>query len=110
MFDRGKVDFVNRNESDYLNDYVQKKNYIFVRDRPAIDHLIYRDYQRRRDQMADEKTHCPFATSKSPFLRRKRAFAYPMGTEWNTLLDPEYVYLHCIPRLCAHFIRIQFNF
>lgn len=81
------------NDGAYLNTYVEGKNHIFVRDRPAIDHLIYRDYQQRRDQTADEKTHCPFATSKYPFLRRKRAFAYPMGTEWNALFDPEYVLL-----------------
>lgn len=93
MFDRGKVNFNVTNDSAYLDNYVERKNHIFVRDRPAIDHLIYRDYQQRRDQTADEKTHCPFATSKYPFLRRKRAFAYPMGTEWNALFDPEYAHM-----------------
>lgn len=104
MFDRGRVDFTLRNESEYLEDYVERRNYIFVRDRPAIDHLIYQDYQRRRDNTADEKTHCPFASSKFPFLRRKRAFAYPIGTEWNALLDPEYVHS---TTFCSHVIRTQ---
>lgn len=91
MYDRGKVSFIAANDSDYLEDYVEQKNFVFIRDRPAIDHLIYKDYQRRRATAADEKMHCPFATSKYPFLKRKRAFAYPMGTEWNALFDPEYV-------------------
>lgn len=91
MYDRGRVRFTALNDSEYLEDFVERRDFIFVRDRPAIDHVIYRDYQRRRDQTADEKVHCPFATSKFPFLRRKRAFAYPMGTEWDALFDPEYV-------------------
>lgn len=92
MFDRKRARFEALEDSEYLDRFVEEKNFIFVRDRPAIDHVIYKDYERRRDQTADEKTHCPFATSKSPFLKRKRAFAYPMDTEWNALFDPEYVY------------------
>lgn len=80
----------NSDDRENLISYVQDKDFVFVRDRPAMDHLIYKDYRIRRKLSAtDEKMHCPFATSKQPFIKRKRAFAYPQNTIWNTLFDPE---------------------
>lgn len=77
-------------EIDFLNKYVEKKDFVFVRDRPAIDHLIYKDYKSRQERgVTDEKKQCPFVTSKIPFLKRKRAFAYPPNTNWSYLFDPE---------------------
>jgi glutamate receptor, ionotropic, invertebrate len=78
------------NDSDILMKSVEKKNYVFVRDKPAVDHMIYRDYKYRKQiDQTNEKIHCPFAMAKNPFLKRKRAFAYPLKTKWNALFDPE---------------------
>lgn len=78
------------NGSESLINWVEKKNYVFIRDRPAMDHLIYSDYLYRKEiSRTDEKIHCPFAISATPFMKRRRAFAYPKNTKWNYLFDPE---------------------
>lgn len=83
-----------QNDTDILISMVEKKNLVFIRDRPAIDHLIYQDYRFRKTLSLDnEKIHCPFAISKTSFLKRKRAFAYPKSTKWYTLFDPELLHL-----------------
>lgn len=90
MIQRERGIFNTKNDSDNLLDYVESKNYVFIRDRPAIDHLIYQDYQRRKFQSSnDEKKHCPFATAKIPFMKRKRTFAYPISSHYNEIFDPE---------------------
>lgn len=91
--DKHLVEFTtNLNDSDILMTTVAKKNYVYVRDRPAIEHLVYNDYLvRRKVNPINERSHCPFATATTPFLKRVRAFAYPNSTRWNALFDPQYV-------------------
>lgn len=92
--------FRSENDTEILIDYVQQKDYVFVRDRPAIDHLIYNDYRFRKTiTLTDEKVHCPFAVSQTPFLKKMRAFAYPSNDSvsstsyWSELFDPELLHL-----------------
>ncbi|XP_062535181.1 glutamate receptor ionotropic, kainate 2-like [Armigeres subalbatus] len=91
LVDKHLVEFTtNLNDSDILMTTVTKKNYVYVRDRPAIEHLVYKDYLvRRKVNPINERSHCPFATATTPFLTRVRAFAYPNNTRWNTLFDPQ---------------------
>ncbi|XP_055613759.1 ionotropic receptor 93a [Uranotaenia lowii] len=91
LLDKNLVDFsTNLNDSDILMTTVSKKNYVFVRDKPAIEHLVYQDYLvRRKVNPINERSHCPFATALTPFLKRVRAFGYPNNTKWNTLFDPQ---------------------
>lgn len=70
--------------------YVHKENYVYIRDRPAINHLIYQDYNYRKTITMEEKQQCPFAVALKPFMTRKRAFAYPQNSLWSSLFDPEY--------------------
>ncbi|XP_037908321.1 ionotropic receptor 93a isoform X2 [Hermetia illucens] len=78
------------NDTETLMDYVEKKNYVFVRDMPAMKHMLYLDYRYRKQiSMTDEKIHCPFAVSKVPFMRKKRSFLYPLQSKWSPLFEPE---------------------
>ncbi|XP_063708736.1 glutamate receptor ionotropic, delta-2 [Culicoides brevitarsis] len=78
------------NDTEILRDRVEKKHYLYIRDRPAMDHLRYEDYKYRKTKSkSEEKKHCPFAVAKEPLLRRGRAFAYPLGTKWHSIFDPE---------------------
>lgn len=73
-----------------LLDYVEMKDFVFVRDRPAIDHLVYSDYKERKTRYDDEKSQCPFAVAKNPFIKRKRTFAYNRSNfSYSSLFDPE---------------------
>ncbi|EDW70384.1 glutamate receptor ionotropic, delta-1 [Drosophila virilis] len=78
------------NDTYNLQNYVERNGYVFVRDRPAINILLYRDYLYRKSvSFHDEKIHCPFAMAKEPFLTKKRTFAYPIGSNLSELFDPE---------------------
>lgn len=91
MLNNSRAVLSNLSDPDNLKTYVENNHYVYIRDRPAVDHLIYQDYKERREKnsMSDEKVHCPFATSKYSFMRRKRTFAYQPNTTWNALFDPE---------------------
>lgn len=78
------------NDTEVLRDKVEKKKYLYIRDRPAMDHLRYNDYKYRKTKSkSDEKKHCPFAVAKDALLRRRRAFAYPKDAKWKEIFDPE---------------------
>lgn len=78
------------NDTTILIDKVEKRNFLYIRDRPAMDYLRYSDYKYRKTLSKDnERIHCPFAVAKKPLLSRRRAFAYPRNSEWHTLFDPE---------------------
>jgi glutamate receptor, ionotropic, invertebrate len=66
---------------------VFEKDYIFVRDWPALGHLVYNDYRGRKMEKSERK-QCPFATTKKVSLKRLRGFAYPLGSPWKKLFDP----------------------
>lgn len=82
------------NSSENLINWVERKDYIYIRDRPAIDYLIYADYVYRREKSrTNEKLHCPFAISFQPFDIRKRTFAFPMNSKWSMLFNAELLHL-----------------
>ncbi|EDW72688.1 uncharacterized protein Dwil_GK17045 [Drosophila willistoni] len=78
------------NDTYNLQNYVERNGYVFVRDRPAINIMLYQDYLYRKTiSYNNEKVHCPFAMAKEPFLKKKRSFAYPIGSNLSVLFDPE---------------------
>lgn len=90
MVDRNRAIFTDSsNDTENLNIYVQEDNYVFIKDRPGIDHLIYRDYLYRKTIKTSDRDHCPFAIAKTPFMTRKRSFAYTKGFPYKDLFDPE---------------------
>lgn len=79
-----------RNDSENLINYVEKSDYVYIRDRPAIIEALYDNYRYRRLVSADdEKLHCNLAMTKEPILKKKRAFAYPIGTNLSDIFDIE---------------------
>jgi glutamate receptor, ionotropic, invertebrate len=79
MVEKNQGIFTNQNnDTDILLNQVLKKDYVYIRDKPAIDHLVYNDW-RKRKTLPSERLQCPFALSKESSLKRKRGFAYPIG-------------------------------
>lgn len=90
MYEDHKVLFTDKSDNDTLNEYVYESDYVLVRDRPAITHLIYHDYKdRKMRNPTDESKQCPFAMAKNAFMKRKRAFAYRHGFEFAAVFDPQ---------------------
>lgn len=81
---------ITNNDTDNLINYVEQKDYVYIRDRPAIIEALYANYRYRRMVKADdEKLHCNLAMTKEPILKKKRAFAYPIGTNLSDIFDIE---------------------
>ncbi|XP_077291675.1 ionotropic receptor 76b [Arctopsyche grandis] len=98
----------NSNEPLYkLNDMVQKKlgvfqsdskdigylpfiqaDYVYVRDKPAVEHLMYNDYKNKTKHNIEEKNRCTYVTTTKVFMKRARAFAYPTNSNLHYLFDP----------------------
>lgn len=91
MVDKNLAAFVDTlNDTEVLVNYVERQNYVLVRDKPAIKHLIYQDYKYRKTLKADdEKVHCAFAVAKEAFLKRRRAFAYSENFRFKDVFDYE---------------------
>lgn len=95
MVDKNLAAFVDSlNDTEVLLDYVERQNYLFIRDKPAIKHLIYKDYKYRKTLNANnEKIHCAFALAKEAFLKLRRTFAYSKNFRFQQLFDYELLYL-----------------
>lgn len=92
MYDNHHILFSDKSDNETLHEYVYKGDYVLVRDRPAINHLIFNDFiARKKITPDDERKQCPFATAKEPFIKRRRSFAYQLDSELNLLFDAEYV-------------------
>lgn len=88
MLDKKLVKLVTQNnDTDILLSDVWERNYIFIRDWPALGHLVYDDYRKRKYEKS-ERRQCPFATTKKTALKRLRGFIYPKGSKWRQLFDP----------------------
>lgn len=75
-----------------LKEYVENKGFVFIRDKPAIEILQYKDYMMRKDSNREnERAHCPFATAKKAIWTKKRGFVYPIGSNISKLFDAECV-------------------
>lgn len=73
------------NDTAFLN-MIESENYVLVRDRPAVDLLMYNDYRARSD--VDESRRCTFVVTPTKFMTKGRAFAYPMNSRLRELFDP----------------------
>lgn len=94
MADKNLAVFVDSlNDTEVLLTYAEQKNYVYVRDKPAISHLIYDDYKYRKTLSPSEKVHCAFAVAKEPFLKRRRTFAYSENFQFQSLFDHELLHL-----------------
>lgn len=91
LVDKKVAWFVSANsDEEILEQYVQKKGMVFIRDKPAIQILQYRDYMIRKElTKTNERIHCPFAIAKRPIMKKKRGFIYPVGSNISKLFDSE---------------------
>lgn len=79
-------------DSAILTQFVEEKGFVFVRDKPAIEIMQYKDYMFRKDfNRESDRAHCPFALAKKPIMTKKRGFVYPIGSKISLLFDAECV-------------------
>lgn len=73
-------------DTDFLA-FIQK-DYVYLRDKPAVEHLMYTDYKNKTRQGIEEKNRCTYVTTTNFFMKRARAFAYPTTSNLYHIFDP----------------------
>lgn len=63
-------------------------DYVYVRDKPAVEHLMYEDYKNKTKQDVEEKFRCTYVITSKSFMKKPRAFAYPLNSTLYELFDP----------------------
>ncbi|XP_026747395.1 glutamate receptor ionotropic, delta-1 isoform X2 [Trichoplusia ni] len=73
-----------RNDKDFL-DYV-KKGAVLVKEQTVVDHLMFFDYNSKKD--VEESDKCTYVLAPKAFMKKQRAFAFPIGSNLKNLFDP----------------------
>lgn len=70
-----------------LKEYVEKKNVMFIRERPIADYILYHDYKTKARAGKKEEDRCTFVITKFAVTSYKRAFAYSRKFKYKPLFD-----------------------
>ncbi|GLV35186.1 Ionotropic receptor 76b [Carabus blaptoides fortunei] len=85
--------FVTDNNTEILDYYVKKKEYLFIMEKPIVDHLMYGDYLDKSRKGIPESDRCTFVITSWSVITRARAFAYNMNFKWKEVFDHTLQYL-----------------
>ncbi|CAH0669246.1 unnamed protein product [Spodoptera exigua] len=85
MISSGKARFLSVSGDKEFLEYV-KKEAVLVKEQTVVDHLMYNDYISKKD--VDESDKCTYVVAPSAFMKKQRAFAYPVGSKLKSLFDP----------------------
>lgn len=70
-----------------FDNYVKKQNFMYIGERPIVEHLMYDDYMNIRDPSIAESEKCGFVITQWLALTRPRAFAYAKNFSFYELFD-----------------------
>lgn len=70
-----------------MENYVRKRDYLFLNEKPIVDHLMYNDYLDKARKGVDEADRCTFVITKWSVLSRARAFAYSKQFKFGDVFD-----------------------
>ncbi|KAJ8725189.1 hypothetical protein PYW07_016147 [Mythimna separata] len=85
MISNNKAQFLSViSDTDFLG--IVKKGAVLVKEQTVVDHLMYNDYTSKKDVEESEK--CTYVVAPNAFMKKQRAFAYPVGSKLKSLFDP----------------------
>ncbi|XP_075972200.1 ionotropic receptor 76b isoform X2 [Anticarsia gemmatalis] len=85
MVANGRAKFLTvRNDLGFLDSV--KRGAVLVKEQTVVDHLMYNDYISKKD--VEESDRCTYVLAPNAFMKKQRAFAYPMGSQLKSLFDP----------------------
>lgn len=85
MISNGRARFLSvRNDKDFLDSV--KRGAVLVKEQTVVDHLMYNDYTSKKD--VEEADKCTYVVAPNAFMKKQRAFAYPVGSNLKDLFDP----------------------
>ncbi|XP_021183965.3 glutamate receptor ionotropic, delta-1 [Helicoverpa armigera] len=85
MINNGKARFLSvLSDKDFLDPV--KRGAVLVKEQTVVDHLMYNDYTSKKD--VEESDKCTYVVAPNAFMKKQRAFAYPVGSKLKSLFDP----------------------
>ena len=85
MISNNKARFLSvTSDKDFLD--AVKKGAVLVKEQTVVDHLMYNDYTSKKD--VEESDKCTYVVAPNAFMKKQRAFAYPVGSKLKGLFDP----------------------
>ncbi|KAG6455018.1 hypothetical protein O3G_MSEX008987 [Manduca sexta] len=92
MINSGRALFRNfRHNFEYLP--MVKSGSVLVKEDLAIDHLMYNDYVQKTREGMSESDRCTYVVAPTAFMKRQRAFVYPLGSILENLFNPVLHYI-----------------
>ncbi|KAI4462455.1 ionotropic glutamate receptor [Holotrichia oblita] len=69
-------EFLEEDGTSILENWVRRRDYMYIGERPIVDHLMYRDYLSKVDPNIAESDRCTFVVTTWTVTENLRAFAY----------------------------------
>lgn len=60
---------------------------VLVKESVSIDHIMFNDYIKKAKDGVVESDRCTYVIAPRPFMKKQRAFAYPIGSTLKVLFD-----------------------
>lgn len=70
-----------------LSEYVQKRDIMFIRERPIADYILYDDYKRKTKDGIKEEERCTYVITKFAVTSNNRAFAFSKKFKYKQVFD-----------------------
>lgn len=80
-------EYITLNDTIILDELVQKKNMMFIREKPIVDHLMYNAYIDKARLGYQGSDGCNFVITSWSVLKIARAFAYSRDFRYRPLFD-----------------------
>lgn len=80
-----KYEIVDMEGPSILTDWVERRNYMFLGEKPTVEYLMYDDYRAKTNYSEDKR--CTFVITPFTVVTYSRAFAYRKNFKYYELFD-----------------------
>lgn len=79
--------YVEHDDRLILDEYVLKRNWMFLREKPIVEYIMFEDYKRRTKAGIQESDRCIYVITRFSVVRYPRGFAYAKQFKYRSLFD-----------------------
>ncbi|XP_074037794.1 ionotropic receptor 76b [Leptinotarsa decemlineata] len=79
--------YVDLPDLDIVEQYVAKRDMMFIREKTIIRHVMYKDYRLKTMRGVEEEKRCTYVMADFPIKKFPRAFAYAPNFKYAALFD-----------------------
>lgn len=79
--------YPDENDFNILDQYVARRNMMFIREKSVVDHVLYEDYKNKTRNGIEESKRCTYVATKFSIFSTRRAFAYSTSFKYRYLFD-----------------------